>query len=158
MNNWKRLFASLTLLVYLAGGIPIARAEGEDEIDADDDGVGDYVELKAEETAPFDGYLLHKNAMVKLITEREKEIGTLKLNLDTAEKKLKLDLETVTKKKDLELQINKEMYEALLKIKQDRVDQLSSQQRWGDVKLFVGVVVGIGITLGVLSAAVQVSK
>jgi glutamate-1-semialdehyde aminotransferase len=158
MNNWKRLFASLTLLVYLAGGIPIARAEGEDEIDADDDGVGDYVELKAEETAPFDGYLLHKNAMVKLITEREKEIGTLKLTLDSTEKKLQLDIETITKKKDLELQINKEMYDGLLKIKQDRVDQLSSQQKWGDVKLFLGVVVGIGITLGVLSAAVQVSK
>jgi glutamate-1-semialdehyde aminotransferase len=158
MNNWKRLFASLTLLVYLAGGIPIARAEGKDEIDADDDGVGDYVELKAEETAPFDGYLLHKNAMVKLITEREKEIGTLKLTLDSTEKKLQLDIETITKKKDLELQINKEMYDGLLKIKQDRVDQLSSQQKWGDVKLFLGVVVGIGITLGVLSAAVQVSK
>jgi len=158
MNNWKKLFASLTLLVYLAGGIPIARAENEDEIDADGDGDGDYVELKAEDSAPFDGFLLHKDAMVKLIVDREKELNTLKLSFETESKKLKLDIETVTKKKDLELQINKEMYEALLKIKQDRVDQLSSQQRWGDVKLFLGVVVGVGLTLGVLSAAVQVAK
>jgi hypothetical protein len=155
MNRYKKLIASLTLLAYLVGWTPIAYAE---ETDVDDDGVGDYVELKETEVAPFDGFLLHKDAMVKLITEREAEVSRMKLSFDTTQKKLQLDLETITKKKDLELQINKEMYEALLKIKQDRVDQLSSQQRWGDVKLFVGVVVGIGITLGVLSAAVQVSK
>ena len=155
MNNWKKLFASLTLLFYIAGGIPIAHAE---ETDVDDDGVGDYVELKETETAPFDGFLLHKDAMVKLITEREAELARMKLSFETAQKKLQLDIETITKKKDLELQVNKEMYDALLKIKQDRIDQLSSEQRWGDVKLFLGVVVGIGITLGVLSAAVQVSK
>lgn len=155
MNSLKSLFASFTLLVYLVGWLPIARAE---EVDVDDDGEGDYVELKEAETAPFDGYLLHKTAMVKLITEREKEVNLWKVTLETEKKKLQLDLETLTKKKDLELQINKEMYEALLKIKQDRVDALQSESNWGTAKLVGGVVIGFAVSIAMFYAAVQVAK
>jgi len=155
MNKYKKLLASLTLLVYLAGWTPIAYAE---EVDVDDDGEGDYVELKEQESAPFDGFLLHKDSMIKLITEREKELNTLKLRFETEGKKLQLDLDTITKKKDLELQINKEMYEALLKIRQDRIDALENEANWGTVKLVGGLVVGFAISIAMFYVAVEVVK
>jgi hypothetical protein len=149
----KKLLALLVLSSYLTT-LP-AFAE---EIDVDDDGEGDYVELKEQEPAPFDGFLLHKNAMVKLITEREQEIGKIKLHFDTELKKKDLELETLTKKKEVELNISKEMYESLLKIKQDRVDQLSSEQKWSDIKLIGGFVLGFAASIAMFYAAVQVAK
>jgi len=153
MVRLKKLLALLVLSSYLTA-LP-AFAE---EVDVDDDGEGDYVELKEQETAPFDGFLLHKNAMVKLITEREQEIGRIKLHFDTELKKKDIELETVTKKKEVEFNISKEMYESLLKIKQDRVDQLSSEQKWSDVKLIGGFILGFAASIAMFYAAVQVAK
>jgi hypothetical protein len=96
--------------------------------------------------------------MVKLITDREQELGKLKLHFDTELKKKDLDIETLTKKKEIELNINKEMYEGLLKIKQDRVDQLSSEQRWNDAKLIGSFVLGFAASIAIFYAAVQVAK
>ena len=153
MTILKKLLAIFVLSTYLTA-LP-AFAE---EVDVDDDGEGDYVELKEQETAPFDGFLLHKDAMVKLITEREKEIGKLKLVYETEVKKKDLELETLTKKKEIELNISKEMYESILKIKQDRVDQLSSEQKWSDVKLIGGFILGFAASVAIFYAAVQVAK
>ncbi len=153
MVNLKKLLALFVLSSYLTA-LP-AFAE---EVDFDDDGEGDYVELKEQEIAPFDGFLLHKNVMVKLITDREQELGKLKLHFDTEIKKKDLDLETITKKKEIELNINKEMYEGILKIKQDRVDQLVSEQRWNDTKLIGSFVLGFAASIAIFYAAVQVAK
>ena len=153
MKLLKKLLALIVLSTYLTT-LP-AFAE---EVDVDDDGEGDYVELKEQETAPFDGFLLHKDAMVKLITEREKEVGKIKLYFETEAKKKDLELETLTKKKEIELNINKEMYESLLKIKQDRIDQLSSAQKIGDFKLIGGFILGFAASVAIFYAAVQVAK
>jgi len=153
MVRLKKLLALIVLSSYLTA-LP-AFAE---EVDVDDDGEGDYVELKEQEQAPFDGFLLHKDAMVKLITEREQEIGRIKLHFDTELKKKDLELETLTKKKEVELNTSKEMYESLLKIKQDRVDQLSSEQKWSDLKLIGGFVLGFAASIAMFYAAVQVAK
>lgn len=149
----KKLLALFVLSMYLTA-LP-AFAE---ETDVDDDGEGDYIELKEKEIAPFDGLLLHKDAMVKLITEREKELGRIKLHFDTELKKKDLEIETVTKKKEIELSVNKEMYESLLKIRQDRIDQLSSEQKWSDLKLIGGFVLGFAASVAIFYAAVQVAK
>ncbi len=153
MVNLKKILALVVLSSYLTA-LP-AFAE---ETDVDDDGEGDYVELREQEAAPFDGFLLHKNSMVKLITDREQELGRIKLHFDTELKKKDLELETLTKKKEIELNINKEMYESLLKIRQDRVDQLVSEQKWNDVKLIGSFVLGFAASIGIFYAAVQVAK
>jgi hypothetical protein len=155
MNRFKKSIAWIVLSTFLTALPCIGRAE---ETDVDDDGEGDYVEMKADEQAPFDGFLLHKNAMIKLVTERESEIGRIKISFETTKKKLELDLETLTKKKDIELQINKDMYEQILKIKQDRIDQLSSAQKWSDAKLIGGFVLGFAASVAIFYAAVQVAK
>ena len=153
MVSLKKILALVVLSSYLTA-LP-AFAE---ETDVDDDGEGDYIELKEQETAPFDGFLLHKNAMVKLITDREQELGRIKLHFDTELKKKDLELETLTKKKEIEININKEMYEGLLKIRQDRVDQLVSEQKWNDAKLIGSFVLGFAASIGIFYAAVQVAK
>jgi hypothetical protein len=159
MEQFKKSIAWIVLSTFLTALPSIAQAE---EVDAEDDGEGDYVELKAEEAAPFDGFLLHKNAMIKLVTERESEIGRIKLSFETTQKKLQLDLETITRKKDIEIQINKEMYEQLLKIRQDRIDSLSSEQKWNNAKLvggvFAGLVIGFAVTVGIVEATTAILK
>lgn len=153
MFKVKKLLAYIVLSCYLTA-LP---AFGE-ETDIDDDGEGDYVELKETEAAPFDGFLLHKNAMVKLITNREEELGKIKLFYQTEIKKKDLELETLTKKKEIELTINKEMYESILKVRQDRIDQLSSEQKWSDLKLIGGFALGFVASVAIFYAAVQVAK
>lgn len=153
MKLLKKLLALFVLSTYLTA-LP-AFAE---ETDVDDDGEGDYVELKEQETAPFDGFLLHKDAMVKLITEREKELGKLKLHFDTELKKKDLDIETLTKKKEIELNINKEMYESILKIRQDRIASLQDEANWGTVKLIGGMIVGFAVSIAMFYVAVEVVK
>jgi hypothetical protein len=159
MNKYKKLISWIVLSTFLTALPTFAAAE---EIDVDDDGEGDYIELKKEETAPFDGFLLHKDAMIKLVSDREAELGRLHLSFETKEKKFQLDLETLTKKKELELTINKEMYESILKIKQDRIEQLSSEQKWSDVKLIGGLVLGLAIgfavTVGIVEATTVILK
>lgn len=155
MKQIKSGIASFLLLVLLTTQSSIAFA---DEVDEDGDGQGDYVELAEGETAGFDGYLLHKDAMVKLIVNKKHEIEQLKLGFDTDIKKIKLEHDTEIKKKDLELSINKDMYEGLLKIRQDRIEQLSSEQKWGDLKLIGGFIVGFAASIAIFFAAVQVSK
>ena len=129
-----------------------------EEIDVDDDGEGDYIELKEQESAPFDGFLLHKDAMVKLITEREQELGKLKLHFDTELKKKDLDIETLTKKKEIELNINKDMYESILKIRQERIASLQDEANWGTVKLIGGIIVGFAVSVAMFYVAVEVVK
>lgn len=153
MVKFKKLLALFVLSSYLTALPAIA-----EEIDVDDDGEGDYIELKETEVAPFDGFLLHKNAMIKLITDREQQIGKLKLHFDTELKKKDIEIETITKKKDIELNINKDMYEQILKIRQDRIDQLSSAQKISDFKLIGGFVLGFAASVAIFYAAVQVSK
>ena len=84
MIKLKSWIASFLLLVMLTTHSSIAISE---EIDADDDGMGDYVEMKEGETAPFDGFLLHKDSMIKLVVDKQHEIGSLKLKFDTDIKK-----------------------------------------------------------------------
>ncbi len=155
MIKIKSLISCFVLLFFITAQTSIAFAE---EIDVDDDGTGDYVELKEHEEAPFDGFLLHKDAMVKLVVNKQHEIDSLKLKFDIDTKKLKLDWDTELKKKDLELTINKDMYESILKVRQDRIDQLSSEQKWGDLKLIGGFVLGFAASVAIFYAAVQVTK
>jgi hypothetical protein len=155
MIRAKSLIGSFVLFTFITAHTSIAFAE---EVDVDEDGTGDYVELKETETAPFDGFLLHKDAMVKLIVDKKHEVESLKLQFDTDIKKLKLDWDTDLKKKDLELSINKDMYESILKVRQDRIDQLSSEQKWSDVKLIGGFVLGFAVSIAMFYAAVQVAK
>jgi hypothetical protein len=155
MIKLKSLISCFVLLSFITAQTSIAIAE---EVDVDDDGMGDYVELKEKEEAPFDGFLLHKDSMIKLVVDKQHEIDSLKLKFETDIKKLRLDWDTELKKKDLELTINKDMYESLLKVRQDRIDQLSSAQKWGDLKLIGGFVLGFAASVAIFYAAVQVAK
>ena len=50
------------------------------------------------------------------------------------------------------------MYEGLLKIRQDRIDQLVSEQKISDFKLIGGFLAGFAASVAIFYAAVQVAK
>jgi hypothetical protein len=143
----KKLVALLTLLAMLAGQISIAHAED----------VG-YVDLKAGDVAPVDGLLFDPPAMAKLLANQESKLSVLRIEKDAEISKLNLEIETLNKKKEIETKINKELYESLLKIKQDRIDQLSAEQRWDNLKLAGGFLFGFIASVTIYYAAVQVAK
>lgn len=150
----KKLVSVLLLSTLLTGWTSIARAE-----DLDHDGEEDhFVELAEGEKAPEDGFFFNGSALSQVIAKQETKLAELTVNKDTEIKKLTLELETISKKKEIELSINKDMYEGLLKIRQDRIDQLTSAQRWSDVKLVGGFILGFAASVVMFYAAVQVAK
>lgn len=50
------------------------------------------------------------------------------------------------------------MNDGLLKIKQDRIEQLVSEQRLGDWKLIGGFILGFAASVAIFYAAVQVTR
>jgi hypothetical protein len=150
----KKFLALLTLSVLLTGWIPIARAE-----DLDHDGEQDhFIELNTGDAAPEDGYFFTAVAISQVIAKQETKLKELTIIKDTEIKKIQLELETITKKKEAEIQINKEMNDGLLKIKQDRIDQLVTAQKISDWKLVGGFVLGFAASIAMFYAAVQVAK
>lgn len=150
----KKFTALFILSCLLTGWIPIARAEDMDH-DGSEDG---FVELKKDEPAPEEGFFFNHSTLAELITKQESKLSLLENSKNTEIKKLQLELETITKKKDIEAQINKEMYDSLLKIKQDRIDQLVTAQKISDWKLVGGFVLGFAASIAMFYAAVQVAK
>lgn len=151
---FKKFIALLTLSTLLTGWIPIARAE-----DLDHDGEQDhFIELNTGDTAPEDGYFFTAAAISQVIAKQETKLKELTIIKDTEIKKVQLDLETVTKKLELELEVNKEYYEGMIKIKQDRIEQLVSEQRLGDWKLVGGFILGFAASVAIFYAAVQVTR
>ena len=150
----KQFIASFTLLALLVGWTPIAKAEDMDH-DGEDDG---FVELKEGDTVSEDGYFFNHSTLASLIAKQETKLSLLVNEKDKEYSKLKLELETTTKKKDLEININKDMYEGLLKIRQDRIDQLVSSQKISDFKLVGGFILGFVASVAMFYAAVQVAK
>lgn len=144
----KKFVACCTLLAMLVVRMPIAKCE---------DNVG-YVDLKAGDAAPTDGLLFDPPAMAKLISNHENKLANLKIDNETAIKKLQIEWETRLKKKEIEIEIAKELSESLLKIKQDRIDQLSAEQRWDNLKLAGGFLFGFIASITIFYAAVQVAK
>ena len=150
----KKFLALLTLSALLTGWIPIARAE-----DLDHDGEQDhFIELNTGDAAPEDGYFFTAAALSQVIAKQETKLKELTIIKDTEIKKVQLDLETITKKFELELEVNKEYYEGMIKIKQDRIDQLVSAQKICDWKLVGGFVLGFAASIAMFYAAVQVAK
>ena len=150
----QKFVAWVLLSALLTGWTSIARAE-----DIDHDGEEDhFIELKAGETATEDGFFFTAGALSQVIAKQESKLSLLENNKNTEIKKLELNIETITKKKDVELAINKEMYESLLKIRQDRIDELSSARKWDDLKLVAGFAAGFVVSIAIFYAAVKVTK
>ena len=150
MSKLKSGFASFMLLVFLATRTSIAYAE--------DAGDGDYIEIKKEDPAPYDGYIFDKDGFSNLVAKQDFKIKQLKLDYETEAKKTKIESDAELKKKELELKINKDMYEALLKSKDGRIEALQTEINWSTAKLVGGFTLGLVISITIFYAAVQVTK
>lgn len=147
----KKFLAFFTLLAVLVVWIPIAKSEEHTEE------VG-YIDLKAGDISPTDGLLFDPAAIAKLIAKQESKLALCKIESETTVKKLEIEWDTKLKKKDIELAISKELNESLLKIKQDRIEQLLQEQRWENLKLISSFIIGFAASVSIYYAAVQVAK
>lgn len=149
MNRVKSGLVSLLLLVFLVTRTPIAYAQEAD---------GDYEEVTKEEIVPYDGYLFTKEGFANLIANKKKDLDLLKIEYDAKIKTAKIESDGELKKKELELKINKDMYEQLLTLKQNRIESLNTEVNWSNAKLVGGFVIGFISSIVIFYAAVQVVK
>jgi uncharacterized protein YwgA len=123
---------------------------------------GDFIEVKEGEQAPFDGYLFDHGGVAALIARHEKEKSNFFIEKDAEIKTLKVNLETQIKQKDIEIDINKKLSDDIiklnkqeLKLAQDKLGRLN----WLTPASFVaGVIAGTFLTVSILKIAIGVTQ
>jgi len=135
----KKYISALMLSALLMTRTSIAYA---DELLSD----GDFLEVKKDDSVPFDGYLFTDSGLSKVIVNKETEKKKIIIDKDAEIERTKLQLNTEIKKKQVEIDINKELSDKLLKLRQEEIDRLNSElkyKNWITAGSFVG-----GILLG----------
>lgn len=149
MINFQKLIAVFLLPILLVVQSPIAKAEENNDSEG-------FVDLKEGETAPSDGLFFDNEAMAKLLAKQQSKLSLLENTKNTEIKKIELDLEILSKKKEIELNINKEMYNSMLKIREDKIELLEKQNKWSSLYMVGGFLVGVTISITIFYAAVQI--
>lgn len=124
MNLIKKYISVLMLSVFLTTQYSIALAD--DAVFSE----GDYLEVKKDDSVPFDGYLFTDSGLSKLIVNKETEKKKIIIDKDTEIQKTKLELNTEIKKKQAEIEINKELSDKLVKLRQEEIDRLNKELKY----------------------------
>ena len=145
------------LLVFLVTQPSLALAqniEPPSEVSSE----GDYLVLKKGEKSPYDGYLFDTNALIKIMVSKSLELQQLKINKDSEIKQLNIELDSLKKQNELEKKLLKEVNDSIIKIKEERIRILEDGFKWQDFKLFGAMLLGIGLSVAIFFAAVQIQK
>ena len=120
-------------------------------------------EIKQGQKAPFNGILYNYQANAVLLAAKEKSQleCSLQLKHSLAKEKAKCDMLTSTVKASQEATEKK--YDAILKIKNDEIGHLQKitleqPNQYNNWWFAGGFVVGVGLSLGIFYAAVEVAK
>lgn len=119
---------------------------------------GDYLVLKKGEKSPYDGYLLDTNALIKIMVSKSLEIQQIKINKDSEIRQLNIELDSLKKQYELEKKLLKEVNDSIVKIKEDRIRILEDGFKWQDLKLFGAMILGIGLSVAIFYASVQIQR
>ena len=153
MNVLKKYISVLMLSVLLTTQTSIAYA---DELLSD----GDYLEVKKDDSVPFDGYLFTDSGLSKVIVNKETEKKKIIIDKDAEIERTKLELNTELKKKQVEIDINKELSDKLLKLRQEEIDRLNNElkyKNWIVAGSFIGgILVGSVAIISIVKLTVSV--
>lgn len=154
MNVLKKYISVLMLSAMLTTQNSIAYAN--EELLSE----GDYLEVKKDDSVPFDGYLFTDSGLSKVIVNKELERKKIILDKDTEIQKTKLELNTEIKKKQIEIDINKELSDKLLNIRQEEIDRLSKElkyKNWIVTGSFLGgILIGSVAIISIVKLTVSV--
>jgi hypothetical protein len=121
---------------------------------------GDFLEVKKDDSVPFDGYLFTDSGLSKVIVNKELERKKIILDKDTEIERTKLQLNTELKKKQVEIDINKELSDKLLKLREEEVDRLNSElkyKNWIVAGSFIGgILIGSVAIISIVKLTVSV--
>jgi hypothetical protein len=153
MNVLKKYISVLMLSVLLTTQTSIAYA---DELLSD----GDYLEVKKDDSVPFDGYLFTDSGLSKVIVNKETEKKKIIIDKDAEIERTKLQLNTELKKKQVEIDINKELSDKLLKLRQEEIDRLNNElkyKNWIAAGSFIGgILIGSVAIISIVKLTVSV--
>jgi hypothetical protein len=121
---------------------------------------GDYLEVKKDDSVPFDGYLFTDSGLSKVIVNKETEKKKIIIDKDAEIERTKLELNTELKKKQIEIDINKELSDKLLKLRQEEIDRLNNElkyKNWIVAGSFIGgILVGSVAIISIVKLTVSV--
>jgi hypothetical protein len=121
---------------------------------------GDYLEVKKDDSVPFDGYLFTDSGLSKVIVNKETEKKKIIIDKDAEIERTKLELNTELKKKQVEIDINKELSDKLLKLRQEEIDRLNNElkyKNWIVAGSFIGgILVGSVAIISIVKLTVSV--
>jgi hypothetical protein len=121
---------------------------------------GDFLEVKKDDSVPFDGYLFTDSGLSKVIVNKELERKKIILDKDAEIERTKLQLNTELKKKQVEIDINKELSDKLLKLREEEVDRLNSElkyKNWIVAGSFMGgILIGSVAIISIVKLTVSV--
>lgn len=153
MSKIKSGFTLFMLLVFLVTQPSLALAQ-----DIEQPSEGDYLVLKKGEKSPYDGYLFDTSALIKIMVSKSLEIQQIKINKDSEIKQLNIEIDSLKKQNELEKKLLKEVNDSILKMKEDRIKNLEDGFKWQDLKLFGAMLLGIGLSVAIFYASVQITK
>lgn len=145
------------LLVYLVTQPSLALAQNN-EPPTEGSSSGDYLVLKKGEKSPYDGYLFDTNALIKIMVSKTLEIQQIKINKDSEIRQLNIEIDSLKKQNELEKKLLKEVSDSIVKIKEDRIRILEDGFKWQDLKIFGALLLGIGLSVAIFYATVQIQK
>ena len=153
MRVFKKYISALMLSALLTTRTSIAYAN--ELLSA-----GDYIEVKKDDSIPFDGYLFTDSGLSRIIVNKETEKKKIIIDKDAEIETIKLQLNTDLKKKETEIEINKELSDKLLKLKQEEIDRLNSElkyKNWIVAGSFIGgILVGSVAIISIVKLTVSV--
>lgn len=152
MNNTKRIFTLILLLIFSATRSSIAYAQEEVKSD-----IGDYTVVKEGEVVPFSGYLFDASGLIKIMVNKALELDKLTINKDNQINKLLIEIEMLKKQHDLETKIIKESNTNIMELKDNRIKLLEDSKKWDDLKLFGSLMLGIVLSVTIFFVAVQIT-
>jgi hypothetical protein len=121
---------------------------------------GDYLEVKKDDSVPFDGYLFTDSGLSKVIVNKETEKKKIIIDKDAEIERTKLELNTELKKKQVEIDINKELSDKLLKLRQEEIDRLNNElkyKNWIVAGSFIGgILVGSVAIISIVKLTISV--
>jgi hypothetical protein len=157
MPKLKSSFTMFMLLVFIATQPSLALAQNNEQ-PSEISTQGDYFSLRKGDKAPYDGYLFDTSALIKIMVSKTLEIQQIKINKDSEIRQLNIEIDSLKKQHELEKKLLKEVNDSILKLKEDRIKILEDGFKWQDLKLFGAMLLGIGLSVAIFYASVQITK
>jgi len=120
-------------------------------------------DVQKNQPAPFTGTLLNPSAAAQIIADKENAKAECKLQYEYIKEREKAKCDLAVNSAKVSLAATQKRYEAILKIKDNEINRLTkiatnNPNSYNSLYFSGGVIVGVGLSVLIFYAAVQIEK